>query len=173
MKIQQFVRHRDATLIQPQRVKFVIPAFTLAASAWAGASVILADYLVSNDYYFTFKLPIRSFGSAFVPAISYIENAVTYRFKFWDDADAVLYYPVYAGDVIGPNARLEIWSLNTADAPTLAAAKSLDTSVLAFQTNACTSCCSNPSVSQVLTLEASVYHSPYSYCNPFCVPILI
>lgn len=160
-------------LVQPQRLKIIVPSFTLAVPIWAGASTILKEFPVGNDYYFTLKRPVKSFGSSFVAAISYIQEGIVVRFKLWDDAKAILYYPVYAGDIIGPEARMEIWSINSALAPTLAAAKSLESSVLAFQTLTCQSCCSNPDANLALTAQEPTNVLPYNYCNPFCDTLIV
>lgn len=171
MKIQDFRKFEKFLAIQPTRLKFVLPAFTLDASAWTGASVIVAEYAINNNYWFSFKLPIDAFGENFVAAIRYVSGSAVIRAKLFDHDDAVLYYPLYAGEKIGLNAVLEIWSVNTANAPTLAADETLYSSVLEFPDD-CPSCCSQPDVSQVLATIAFV-NVPYGYCNPFCLPLSV
>jgi hypothetical protein len=168
VRIQEFVRFRDIQQIQPTRLYLVIPAFTLVAPTWGGSSDLLLEMPVGNSYYFTLRQVIRSFGSNIVAAVRYVENSIVTRYKLFDHADAVLYYPLYAGDVIGPNAVIEIWSVNSTDIPLLATTKTLETSVLAFQTSTCTSCCSNPDAFITLVPSAATVLSPGDPCNPFC-----
>lgn len=168
MRIQQFQYFRDLELIQPQRAKFVVPAFALDAQAWYGTSRMISEFDIGNAFIFSLKLPIRQFGSAFMLAIRWTEDSISYRFKLWSDSKAVLYYPVYNGERIGANAVLEIWSINSTSAPTLSAEKSLETSFLAFSTSSCCSCCDNPDVQQLLVLSEPSPLPPYAYCNPFC-----
>lgn len=171
MRLQDFAKFRDATIIQPQRAKLLVPTMSLAASPWAGASVILAEFDISNGYYFSFYLPIAEFGSDFIPAIRWVEDEVVHRYKLWDDENAVLYYPVYNGERIGLNATIEIWSLNSTGEPTLLTAKILPISVLAFPVD-CPSCCTNEDVTQTLVQAAARIIDTYAYCSPFCAPLI-
>lgn len=171
MRKQQFNKFRDVTLIQPQRMKLILPAFILASSAWAGASTILAEYPIGNTTYISFRKPVRKFGEAFIAAVRYYraDDDFIARYKFWDDDDAVLYYPIYNGEQLGVSAVIEIWSLNTADFPTLAANKTLETSVLGFPpSQTCASCCTNPNNEQLLVASTPSTLPPDPFCNPFC-----
>lgn len=168
MRIQQFNYFRDVNLIQPQRAKFIVPAFTLTLPVWSGASDMVAQFDIGNEFWFSLKLPIRPFGENFILAIRWSEDGVAYRFKLWDDEDAVLFYPVYAGERIGPSAVLEIWTVDSDAAPVLSANQTLLTSFLAFSTSSCCSCCDNPDVQQLLVLSEPSVLPPYAYCNPMC-----
>lgn len=168
MRIQDFIRFRDITLIQPQRVKVIVPPFNLAVPTWSGASQRLIQFPFSNSYFFVLRRGIKKFGSNFIAAVSFIEDNIVTRYKLWDDSLGVLYYPIYDGDVLGPNANLEIWSINSPNAPSLGASVTLDTSALAFQTIMCTSCCSNPNVAQLLVQQDPTLILPGDQCNPFC-----
>lgn len=154
------------TISAPQRTNFIIPSFTLSVPTWAGASSLLGIYDVGNtDYKFSLKLPIAEFGTAFVPALRYVEDGVVYRFKLWEAG--VLYFPVYNGEKIGYNAKLEIWSINSSSAPDLESDKSLPSSLLTLPSN----CNCNPVVnSQILLTESALPDpiAPDTYCNPFC-----
>jgi hypothetical protein len=177
-RIQEFKKFSKGTVIQPERVKLVVPSFTLAASDWAGASVILAEYPFGNDdYRFSIKTPTKQFGTNFIAAIRWVmDGFLVYRFKLWDDEDAVLLYPVYDGERIGLNATLEIWSINSADEPTLAVDHTFYSSVLVFpdaDQGAGSCCCSCEQPEQTITLVASIPSPlpPSAYCNPFCASI--
>lgn len=173
MKRQNFDKFGNPTIIQPERVQMIIPAFTLSASVWAGASVVLAEYEIGNDYYFSFKKPVPVFGENFVAAVRWHEGDDTTirRFKFWADPDDldVLYYPIYAGEKVGLSAVIEIWSVNTASMPTLDDDETLETSVLTFPSIQTQSCgCTVPSSIITLTQTDPSVLPPGAYCNPFC-----
>lgn len=166
MKLQQFKKFSTVDYIQAQRTELVIPAFTLEASTWAGASALLAEYAIGNTTKISLRKPIKAFGENFVAAVRWQSEGVYYRFVFWEDIDAVLYFPIYNGEVIAAGAVIEIWSVNTTEAPTLASAKVLESSVLVFPSE-CGSCCVQPS-SQVLLVQTGPIVLPPGVCNPFC-----
>lgn len=171
MKIQSFPKFRDASYLQPQRVRIVIPAFTLSVSIWANASTILAQFPFGNDdYYFSIKIPVIKFGENFVAAVRWKVNDTCYRFKLWDATNAVLYYSVYAGERIGLNAILEIWSVNSASVPELSEAYTLYSSQIVFPDANTTSCssCAQPDAAIDLVQQAASVLPPYAFCNPFC-----
>lgn len=172
MRIQHYRKHSKGSVIDPTRTKFIVPAFALSASIWGGASLILAEFpFVNTDYYFSLKVPITVFGTDFIPAIRWVEDDIVSRFKLWDDTTAVLYYPIYDGERIGLNAVLEIWSVNSANAPTLDADEELQSSLLNFPTAATTGCndlCTAPDESTSLVQRTPVSLPPSAYCNPFC-----
>jgi hypothetical protein len=168
MKLQDFRYYRAADVIKPQRMTLIVPTFTPSLPVWSGVSALLGEMALSNSYYFSFKTPIRSFGVGFVLAVRWTVDGNTRRLKLWADDDDVLYYPVYDGERIGLNAVLEIWSVNSDDVPTNAAAASMKISVLAFPTGSCCSCCSQPEASQTLEVIDSDPCPPYDYCSPWC-----
>lgn len=171
MRIQSFKQYSRGTIVRPERATFIVPAFSLNAETWAGSSNILAEFPFENtDYQFSLKLPITQFGSAFIAAVRWVEDDVIRRFKLWDDADAILFFPLYDGERIGLNARLEIWSLNTANDPTLDDDYTFYSSVLAFPSTllGCSTVCTVPSASLTLTQASPSVLPPSAYCNPFC-----
>jgi len=171
MRIQSYKTYSRSTIIQPERAKFVVPAFVLAAEAWAGSSNILAEFPFENDdYQFSLKLPITAFGSDFIAAIRWIEDDIIRRFKLWDDIDAILFFPLYNGERIGLNARLEIWSINSVEDPTLDDDYTLLSSVLVFPSTllGCSTVCTVPESSLTLTQAVPSSLPPSAYCNPFC-----
>lgn len=170
MKLQEFRKFSAPELVQPTRARLAVPAFTLPVPTWAGASLIIAEYPIENDYYFSLKLPIDAFGENFVAAVRYVEDGVVFRFLLFEHDDMVLYYPVYNGEVLGADAVIEIWSVNSEEAPVLVAAKILESSVLAIPTG-CGVCCEIPRSDSTLVVREPTIIDPYSYCNPFCLPI--
>lgn len=171
MRLQDFAKFRDVALVQPTRAKLIVPAFVLPASIWTGASLVLAEFAFGNSFWFSVKLPIKKFGTSFIAAIRYYDadNDVIVRYKLWDDDDAVLFFPVYAGERLGLNAILEIWSLDLTTLPTLAADKTLYSSVFAFPPNmSCSACCTIPDAQVLLAQIAPSVLPPYAACNPWC-----
>jgi len=171
MKLQDFRKFRDVTLIQPQRVNLVLPAFTLPASTWAGASVILAEYAFNNTVWFSLMMPIGEFGSNFVPAVRYVNGDMVARYKLWEDVGELLYYPVYDGERLGPNAVVEIWSVNSPLAPMNPANVTFLSSVVNVPEDTCSTCCTNPSETDFLVYQPPQIISPYAACDPFCLPL--
>lgn len=172
MKLQEFKKFATPRITQAVRTQLVLPAFTLPVSVWAGASVIIAEYAINNTNNFGIKLPVDEFGTDFVPAIRWVDGDVVFRFLFFSNDSMVLFYPIYDGEVIGPDAVIEIWSVNSGGAPTLSADEILESSVLIFPNN-CGVCCAQPSGSQLLTFKEPSIISPYAYCDPFCVPLQV
>lgn len=167
MKLQNFRRFSTTDYIQAQRTELVIPAFTLEASTWNGASTLLAEYAIGNTENISIKKPVSAFGENFVAAVRWRVDDVYFRYVFWADNDAVLFFPVYNGEVIAASAVIEIWSVNTTDAPTLAENKILESSILVFPREGCSSCCRQPS-SQILLVQTGPIVLPPGECNPFC-----
>jgi len=170
--MRNFAYFIPPTIIEPSRVQIVLPAFSLVAPIWAGASGILAEYPIDNTAPFSFKLPIEQFGENFIAAIRWMEDGdIFVRYKLFEHDDAVLYYPLYDGEQIGENAVLEIWSVNSTDAPTLDIDYTLYSSQLVFpagETTQCSACCQNSE--SVITLVATPASElpPGAACNPFC-----
>ncbi len=168
MRLQDFAYYRGADIIKPQRMTVVVPVFALSLPTWGGVSELLGEMPLDNSYYFSFKTPLRAFGAGYVLAIRWTDAGNTNRLKLWEGEDEVLYYPVYAGERIGLNAVIEIWSINSSTIPANTLAKALKISVLAFPTGACCTCCSQPEASQELAVEASDPCPPYDFCSPWC-----
>lgn len=169
MKLQEFRRFNEAQLVQPTRTKLVLPGFTLPIPTWEDASLLLAEYPVGNAYNFSIKLPIEPFGENFVAAIRWVEDEIVSRFVLFEHEDMVLFYPTYQGEVIGAEAVLEIWSVNSEEAPT-SPVKIFESSVLVFPSE-CGVCCEIPAASYSLSPRQPTIINPYSYCSPFCLPL--
>lgn len=168
MKLQAFRFFKEPTVIQPQRLNIIIPEFTFAVPAWNGVSELLGAMPLGNTYYFSFKVPIEEFGENFDLAIRWTEGSIQRRAKFWDARGEVLYYPVYAGERIGLSAYLEIWSVDSDEAPLLASSQVLQSSVLAFPQGANCGCCVQPEAEQILEMVEVEPCNPYSYCLAVC-----
>lgn len=160
------------TIIEPQLAQFLLPAFTLAVPAWAGASGILAQYPFNNTTPISLKLPIGSFGSNFIAAVRWMEQEdIFVRYLLFEHEDAVLYYPLYNGERMQPGAVLEIWSVDSLVAPTLEEDLTLYSSQLIFpivEQGRCGCCCENESLITTLVPVEPTVLPPGSPCNPFC-----
>ncbi len=175
MNRQALPRFRDATYLGPRRTLLVVPSFTLEVPIWAGASSVIQQYQIGNVEPFSLRLPISAFADDCVFAIRWKDETldICYRFKLYDHAGALLYYPLYAGEAIGANATLEVWSVNASNAPTLATDTSLESSWLSFPNDqassvACTACCTENQQVITLSAEAPSVLPPGAACNPFC-----
>ena len=157
----------SVTPIEPARNIFILPAFVLGAPEWSGASTLLSLYSFGNtDYKFSLKLPITEFGENFVPSIRYVEDGIVYRFKLWEAG--TLYFPVYNGEKIGLNAVLEIWSLNTEDAPVLDENQNLYSSVFTFPSIQSYNTAVFPQEILLTLVPTPDPIPPDTFCNPFC-----
>lgn len=171
--MRPFAYFKQPEVIEPQRVKIILPSFLLAVPIWAGASGILAQYQIVNDRPFSFKLPITQFGENFIAAIRWMEETdVFVRYVLFEDARAVLHYPLYNGERIGINAVLEIWSVNSVEAPALDTDYTFLSSQFVFpDIEVGTSfgiCCIEPSAIITLVPVPPSELPPGSPCNPFC-----
>ena len=166
MKKQIYRKFSKSRSVGPERNTIVVPAFTLAIPIWAGASTLLAEFPYTNNFYFSIRTPVKKFGSNFIFAVRWTLDEVIYRFKFWDDSLSLLYYPLYSGQRIGLNAVFEVWSINSASAPTSSTAKTLETSALTFPDDCCGCDVTPYSVGLVQTPASPL--PPYASCNPFC-----
>lgn len=172
MRKQAYNRFRKLLVNQVERTQLVIPAFLLSAPTWAGASDLLQEYQIANDYYFSLLLPILSFGENFAFAVRWTDgDGVIRRFVLWVNDDAILYYPLYAGERIGPNAIFEVWSVNSESAPSLDDNQVLYTSVLTFPFEGCACDCATPEAVTTLAATAPSPLPPYAFCNPFCTDL--
>jgi len=167
MKTHWSKKFNSPNVINPRRNTFLLPSFTLAPSTWSGASLLLSLYSFGNtDYSFSLKLPIVAFGENFVAAVRWVSNGIVYRYKLWDDG--VLYFPVYNGERIGLNAVLEIWSVETTEAPDLLDNYIFYSSVFTFPPNCCP-CLAEFGNEILLTLLPTPDPiPPDTFCNPFC-----
>lgn len=172
-QIQLYRRFFSADFVQPARTQLLIPAFTLAVPTWNGASDLLAEYALSNTNIFSIRKPVVAFGSNFVAAVRWTsaDGEAYFRYVFWVDDSAVLYFPVYNGEAIGANAVIEIWSVNSAEAPALASAATLESSELVFP-ETCGYCCHQPGESITLVQTGPITLPP-GVCNPFCDVVVV
>jgi len=170
--VRAYPYYVPSRLIEQQRVQLVLPAFTLAVPVWAGASGILAQFPINNTEPFSFRLPIGVFGENFIAAIRWMEETdIFVRFILFPHDDAVLYYPLYGGERIGANAVIEIWSVDSVNAPVLEDNFTFESSQFVFPTSEqgqCFSCCANPSESILLVMTEPSVLPPGNACNPFC-----
>lgn len=168
MKLQDFRYYKRGKQIGPTRLKLQVPAFAFIAQTWTGASKNIGTMLLGNQYMFSLKLPVKPIGSDFVLAIRWKDGLYEKRFKLWEDVGETLFYPLYDGETVGVDAALEIWTINTANAPTLALPGILYSSVLVFPQGTCCYCCEEPDATQILLVSVVAPCNPYSYCLPVC-----
>ena len=162
-----------AVIVSPQRTQIVVPAFALSVPTWIGASSLLGEFPIENTQNFSFQLPIAAFGENFIAAIRWLaDTGVWARYVLFEHDDAVLNYPLYAGEKIGENAVLEIWSVDSDQIPELAEDYVLFSSVLVFPpgytTRFCNPCCQNGESVITLAMTAASELPPGAECNPFC-----
>jgi hypothetical protein len=156
--------------METSRTQLVIPAFSISASLWTGVSRLQAEFPLSNSRNLSLALPIPAWDPSFVAAVRYVETrGVATRFMLWVDPNAVVFYPLYNGQTLGPGAVIEIWNNSQTGAYCqLNQSVLLDTSWLNASTN-CMSQCGPDPVVQISLAYVPPVNLPYnSYCNPFC-----
>lgn len=100
---------RRGSLQVPARAQIQVEAFNYNVN-WLGVSELLSSWDLNNTTAFSLKLPITAPNSTFLLCLSWEDEAGdTVRFKLWDGG--VLYYPIYNGERIQPDGRLEVWSI--------------------------------------------------------------
>lgn len=101
-------------LIKDLNYKVAIPAFTCTHPTWAGASMISARVKLDVGAPWAIRLPITQLSDC-VLAIKWAVDDVVFRYKLWDSDNAVLNFPLYAGETIPANAILELWTVDDSD----------------------------------------------------------
>lgn len=162
MRLQKFKPYQPPTLVKPKRKQLTIPPFSLDVPTWEGESENLYEFPIHNLNYFSFKTPVNKFGENFLAAVRWKVGDITIRFAFWEEENSFFCYPVYAGQKIGPDAVIEIWSVESDSAPELVTATSLKTSELVFA-NVC-GCKEADDTPTTLVPQAA---TPQSCDNPF------
>lgn len=124
---------RPATPIGMAGYTVTLPAFSVSAPTWKGASEIVRqyNYTASRAFYLT-NLPTKPTGVNFGLCIRYRIGDTVYRYKLWDDDDFILgplAAPLYNKEIIKANFVLEVWSLEGEATQSLAAALSVITSI--------------------------------------------
>ena len=171
MTQQNSKKFLEGPAVVPARTTFILPAYTLAVPSWSGVSTIVQQYIIGNtDYNFSFKLPIPNLGSNVVFAIRWKIDDICYRYLLTTNSLMVLHYPTYNGERVGFDAILEMWDINNALAPTLAADANLEGSVLVFPTvdTARVQNVTQPTGSITLEATAASTLPGDGECNPFC-----
>lgn len=163
---------QPAPIIDVNRTLLQIPAFAISAPAWAGYSVLVGEFPISNGTRaLALATPIDALHSSFVLAVRWVNTSgVAQRFVLWADPNAVLFYDIYSGQTIGTNATLEVWSNSiSAGVCTLPVSITLPTSWLNYPLTYLYGCLADAALVQSLVLVAPVTLPPGAYCNPFCV----
>jgi len=96
---------------------WTVPAFSVD-SDWLGYSKIVAvfDFTATNNFSLLPDFDIPS--SDFLACIMWVdEDHNVYRYKLWSDVGEVLFFsiPLYAGQLIKKNFRIEIWDVAPAN----------------------------------------------------------
>ena len=109
---------QKASRVRRTQSYFVIPAFQNIMPEWKTASmpVYLITYAVSNNFTIP-TLPAKPATANFIPCIKWRSGSTVYRYKLWDDTAGILYVPIYAGEKIGKNFQIEVWSTETSNYP--------------------------------------------------------
>ena len=93
-------------------VTLFAPAVTPEVTSWTGVSRLLVEAPVGNLDNFALTPLNAALNTTLVLAIRWPLTASTAaRYKLWEDVGEVLLFPKYTGQLIGPSAVLELWSV--------------------------------------------------------------
>lgn len=109
------LQYGQGTYVQPAFGAVVIPAFSYAHTYIVAA--IVAEYELNNTDAVSVRQPLPDVvveNETFSLCARYTENSVTYRYVLYKPAwfDGIL-FPAYAGQKLGADAVLEIWTLDS------------------------------------------------------------
>ena len=103
--------------LQRTKTYITVPAFSVAVN-WLGYSDIVAAFNFEGPNNFSFT----SFGGELPSSPNYMIcvmwiglNNVVHRYSLWNGVGEVMYipYPLYTGQLVGKNFRIEIWSTDS------------------------------------------------------------
>lgn len=139
-----------------------------------GVSNIGATFPINNENPFSIKRPIDlTYRNNWILAVRWeIEPGIAARYKLWTSTNLVpetLYFPVYAGERIGVNAVLEVWSIYNLGALELTENFVLYTS--RFSVPSTCGCCPSVSPESVQLTQHEPTFTVYGACNPFCLDL--
>lgn len=96
------------------RTTLTLAAFNYNVT-WLGVSDLLSQWDINNTTEFSIKLPLTAPNATFLLCVAWEDsNSNAYRYKLWDGG--VLHYPIYNGERIGVDAKLEVWSIGNVTA---------------------------------------------------------
>ena len=160
-------------VIEVQNTQLSIPSFSLVAP-WVGVSQLIAQFPIGNGgRNISLNLPIRAWSTSFVAAVRFVSTAgYAQRFVLWADPNAVLWYPQYNGELLGPNAIIEIWNNSSSTTPTLSGAVLIGCSWLNYPQYFVQGCDPTPGQTYPLVLVAPTSLPIGAYANPFSATLV-
>ncbi len=113
-QLQRWLDVNKVSKLTRTQTYWVLPAFSVD-NDWLGYSDIVAvfNFTATNN----FSLPLDydvPLSPSFCPCIMWVdEDDNVYRYKLWEDVGEVMYFncPLYTGQVIKKNFRIEIWNV--------------------------------------------------------------
>ena len=106
--------YQKSTIDYATRTAVELAAFRYDVN-WTGVSDLLSTWDINNSSEFSLQLPITAPNSTFLLCVAWEDSGGNaFRYKLWDGG--VLHYPVYNGERIGVDAKLEVWSIESVTA---------------------------------------------------------
>lgn len=104
---------RPARPIRFINAEFQFPAFEFTYPEWAGASYALGTLAAAPGFNYTFKPPATAPNESFVAVIRYNSGTTYFRWRLWDNENAMIPFDLYRGEKIYNSLSpvLEIWNV--------------------------------------------------------------
>lgn len=101
--------YEKSTRDYARRTAVTLDAFRYDVT-WTGVSDLLSTWDINNSSEFSLQLPIEAPNETFLLCVAWEDSdGNAFRYKLWDGG--VLHYPVYNGERIGVDGKLEVWSI--------------------------------------------------------------
>lgn len=129
-QLQRWLGHNLVHKLTRTQTYLQLPAFSVE-SAWKGYSEIIACFNYTSPNNFSLKQVTQPEDANYVVCIMWVdEDLNVYRYRLWEDVGEVFYFnpPLYTGQKIMANFRIEIWNVEPKDYDTLTVVGSGDAS---------------------------------------------
>jgi len=117
-QLQRWLDVNKVSKLTRTETYWTLPAFSVN-SDWLGYSKIVTafDFVATNNFSIPLDYDVPS-DPNFCPCIMWVdEDLNVYRYRLWGDVGEVFFFdaPVYSGQLIKKNFRIEIWDVEQTD----------------------------------------------------------
>jgi len=118
-QLQRWLDVWPVTKLDRTESYITIPSFSIA-NTWNGYSTIIATYNFEGKNNFSLKYIVGEVSNPnYILCVMWIDtNSVTHRYMFWKGIGEVMpqELPLYTGQLVKKNFRLEVWNINSTTA---------------------------------------------------------
>ena len=91
--------------------ELIFQPFNIPYGFGARASQAIAYYSIPLEQRWSLRVPIRPPSTNFVAVVAYRFGPVVRRYKLWKNVGEVADFPLYLGETVESDARIEIWTV--------------------------------------------------------------